>query len=1174
MSEPSTMSEDAARANLLDQLCDRFEAAWKAAPGLDSAPRIEDYLNQVAEPVRHELLRELVSLDAHYRRLHTGAVSGDDYAARFPSLDPAWLRPLQDGKLQDCWVRSVGDYGLIEELGAGGMGVVWKARQKGLNRLVAFKMIRSGQFASSSEVYRFRTEAEASASLDHPNIVPIYEVGEHEGQPFFSMKLVEGGSLSGKLDDLVQAPRTAAELLATVARSIHYAHQRGILHRDLKPANILLDEAGAPHVTDFGLAKRVAASKGLTQTGDIVGTPSYMAPEQASGRKDLTTAADVYSLGAILYECLTGRPPFEGESPMDTLLQVVEQEPTRPRVINPRANRDLETICLKCLEKEPQRRYGSAEDLAEDLERWLAGEPINARPISAYARCVKWVRRRPGMALLLGTVIAVTLAALVLVTWQWRVAETARRDREKLLVNLSLDRGQTLCEKGDVGRGMLWMAHTLLLVPEEEADLQRVVRTNLAAWSKQMRPLRALLPHTGQVQKALFNPNGESVLTVDSDHTVRLWNSTTGEALRPALAHPRAVLAVAFSPDGHLILTGSADGHARLWSTKTRQLVTDPWKHNDAVQALAFHPDGRTAVTGSRDKTVRLWNVQTGKLLAQATQGGAVSAIEFSPDGQSIASAGSDGRAYLWEAATLKPAKSAVLEHGMPLWAVRFSPNGKVLLTAGTDQGDGRTKFVRLWDVGTGAMVAALDHRWGIQAVAFSPDGKTLATGGEDYTAQLWDTVTGKPRLEAPLQHDDTVRVVAFSPDGRIVLTGSDDRTARVWDVRTGRLLGPALEHRSAVQSAAFGPDGRTILTGSEEPVARLWEATTDLTEAREYLHDEQVFTHAVSPDGHTLASGTGSNTVWLWDVRTGKERGRLKGHSDEIWSCAYSPDGQTLYSGSRDRSVRAWNFSTGEPLPLRLNHEFRVRGVAPSPNGQTILTASGDVTNGKALLWDTRSGKPSGPTLDDDSVVWAVAFHPNGESCATASEGTARIWNLATGRSHALAGGDRGRIVALAFSRDGQRLLTGSTDRSVRLWNAATGEPVGEPLLHSSATWAVGFSPDGQTLLAGGRDGRLQLWDTATGLPVCSVRAHQGAIWDLSWPPGGRTLFTASADHTIQQREFPAPVNGAAQRLALWVQVMTGMEMDDRQTPRWLDASTWHQRRRQLADLGGPPIP
>jgi tRNA A-37 threonylcarbamoyl transferase component Bud32/tetratricopeptide (TPR) repeat protein len=328
-------------------------------------------------------------------------------------------------------LRQFGDYELLAEIARGGMGVIYKARQKSLRRIVALKMILAGHLASPEQVRRFQIEAEQAGNLGHPNIVPIYHVGEEQGQHYFTMKLIEGGNLGNQVLRFRNAPRAAAQVVATVARTIHYAHQRGILHRDLKPSNILLDADEQPHVTDFGLAKHLDSGEGDTRSGTILGTPGYMAPEQAAARKDLSTAVDVYSLGAILYHLLSGRPPFEAATPFDTLLKVMEKEPVPPRTFNPRVDRDLEIICLTCLAKEPERRYASAEALAEDLERYLAGEPIRARPVGTGERVLKWVRRRPAAAALL-VVSALALVSLALSgAWYTVHLQAARREADE-----------------------------------------------------------------------------------------------------------------------------------------------------------------------------------------------------------------------------------------------------------------------------------------------------------------------------------------------------------------------------------------------------------------------------------------------------------------------------------------------------------------------------------------------------------------------------------------------------------------------------------------------------------------------------------------------------------------------------------------------------------------------
>ena len=360
----------------IDAACLRFEAAWQAG----QRPRIEEYLGQTQEPTRSALLAELLRLDLEYRHRNGEATAEHEYTSRLEG-EPGEVVRQAFAAPPGGVLPQVPGYKVLAEIGRGGMGVVYKAWQVKADRFVALKMVLAGEMASPGEIDRFAAEARAAAGLNHPNVVTVYEVGEHAGRQYFTMELVAGGSLAGQVAHSPLPSRRAAEVIRVVAGAVHYAHQQKVIHRDLKPGNILLDEAGQPHVTDFGLAKRLDAETTRTITGTVIGTPGYLAPEQAAARGDEPTpATDVYGLGAVLYALLTGRPPFQAETLLDTLTQVMKQPPAPPRLLNPNIDRDLETVCLKCLEKEPGDRYASAAQVAEELGRYLRGEPIEARP--------------------------------------------------------------------------------------------------------------------------------------------------------------------------------------------------------------------------------------------------------------------------------------------------------------------------------------------------------------------------------------------------------------------------------------------------------------------------------------------------------------------------------------------------------------------------------------------------------------------------------------------------------------------------------------------------------------------------------------------------------------------------------------------------------------------------
>jgi serine/threonine-protein kinase len=449
MSEP-LQPEGVSAQMRVDAACAAFEGSWQACLAGDgtSRPRPEDHLAGAAQSDVPLLVRELLCLDAAYRMRLGESPALEDYLPRFPGREEAVraafspadrtmpFAPAADPQLGEV-LQYFGDYETLEEIGRGGMGVIFKAKQRSLNRVVAIKMILAGRLASEADVTRFRMEAEAVAQLEHEAIVGIYEVGEHHGQQYFSMRLIEGGSLAGRMQQYRNDPRAAALLVVRVARAVHHAHQRGVLHRDIKPSNVLLDAEGRPYVTDFGLARRLTGAGPSLTSGAVVGTPAYMAPEQARADKGVTTAADVYGLGAVLYELFTGGPPFPGDNVLEVLVRVIAEAPARPRSVNPALDLDLETICLACLEKEPAKRYGSAEEVAQELQRWLDGLPIQRRRIGAVGKAWRWCRRNPLVASLVGSVAMIGVLAVLFAVSATRQAHRAETQEHKTALALA-----------------------------------------------------------------------------------------------------------------------------------------------------------------------------------------------------------------------------------------------------------------------------------------------------------------------------------------------------------------------------------------------------------------------------------------------------------------------------------------------------------------------------------------------------------------------------------------------------------------------------------------------------------------------------------------------------------------------------------------------------------------
>ncbi len=1191
-----------------DQLLDLLYLEVLLREEFGQPPELAEYLGrfpQFAQPIR-----DLFEVHVGFMDTRSGAKGG--------STEGAGARTLPSGPHGELPAPGViPGYELIRELGRGGMGVVYLARQSGLGRLAAVKMILAGEFSRPRDRARLQAEAEAVARLDHPNLVKIYEIGQWEGRPFFSMEYVDGPRLAETLKGTPMSPRHAAELAMALARASQSAHERGVVHRDLTPNNVLIASDGQPKIVDFGLSKLITGGEGATVTGDVLGTASYMAPEQAGGRsKDVGPAADVYALGAILYEMLTGRPPFKAETPLETLVQVVHNDPVAPGRLQPKVPRDLENICLKCLNKEPARRYPSGVALAEDLDRYLAGEPVRARPVGIVSRAARWARRRPGVAALLALSAAGALIAFGLVTWEGRLARLAqakaeqagreeqrqriaaeeargreaaqRRLYQRVSASLLRDRGLRHCEDGDVGRGLLWLAQSLRLVPEDDPHLQRAIRTNLAGWRGQTHALQTLLGHADRVLSAVWSPDGKLILTASADKTVRLWDPATGATHGPPLVHPHPVSRAAFSPDGATILT-IAGREARLWTTATGEpAVAIPLDlgSGGVLIAHAFGPDGdrlSTVVRRGQLAWLQFWRTSTGRAAAAPFElGPGIALATFSPDVLALVTAGAD-RAVpprLWR--TDPPALiRALTEHTQRVSSIVFNPrNGLSFVTGSLD----RTCIV--WDSATGEPARGPLRLPGqIRVVAFSPSGRTILAGASDGTAQFWDVDRGIP-LHALMRHPDAVSAVGFSPDGRYASTVSWDRVY-LWDCATGEPLGAPVPHPMEVVDASFDPDGRSLLTRSRDFTVRIWQTSTARPGGERLVHNGWVTAVAFHPlrgDSFLTAVGGSDGRVRSWKTALIGEPTDTLESIGPILSLCYTPDGQRFAAGSVQREVRLWDADAAGRSPnASLALSDRVWSVAFSPDGRTLLTG---IARRRAEFWDLATGKPRLPPIEHERAVYAVAYSPDGRSVLTGSEDmTAKLWDAVTHRALGVTLQHHGTVYSVAFRPpDGRVILTGSADRTARLWDAATGHPIGEPFQHPARVLAVAFSPDGRTFATGCGDGLARLWDVSTGHPLGLPHRHRGPVRAVAFGPSPRDpasdergewlLLTGSEDMTARLSAVPAPLDESPEDILASLQIISGMTIDEQGMAVALAPEPWKRLRRESATPGSRPGP
>jgi WD40 repeat protein/tetratricopeptide (TPR) repeat protein/tRNA A-37 threonylcarbamoyl transferase component Bud32 len=1166
------MSSEPLPPSLREQRFQEVLAAYLQAVEAGQVPDRQDWL------ARHpDLADELASFFANqeqFARLAEPLQSGEP-----PTLPPGPLATAGDGL---GTVRYFGDYELLAEIARGGMGVVYKARQASLNRTVALKMILAGQLASPADVQRFRAEAEAAANLDHPNIVPIYEVGEHQGQHYFSMKFVEGANLAqiisrrgaqGAEADQARASslrslRLCARLMADVARAVHYAHQRGILHRDLKPANILIDVQGQPHITDFGLAKQIEGSAGITQSGAVVGTASYMPPEQARAEKGLTTAADVYSLGAILYELLTGRPPFKAPTHFDTLMQVLERDAVRPRAIQPQVDRDLETICLKCLEKDPRKRYPSAEALADDLERWLRGEPIEARAVGRGERMWRWCRRNPVLAGLTGAVLALLVAVAIGSTIAAIRIAGARDDARRAQLREADQRKQAEAYADD--------AH---LAQRHEADARKRAEAYVDDAKKRLGRqyvsnavgaldagdhfaalpwlVEALRQDEGRPEREQMQRLRIGSVLQECPKLTQLW-FPPGEAIDLSFV-------------GNQLRAVTAEGNrAQVWDALTEQPLSVPLRHDWPVWSAGFRADGKRVVLAggqgdAKNYGLVVWDLFGGKKVCtlEATDKACIASKgTFTADGKRILVERHwvatpyhiGGDAGIWDAETgkqLTPLHS--FQGTSESWlggalggGARLSKDGHRVVSLSADR-------VWVWDAHTGQNISPAESPLGkgealypVERAAlhadFSPDGNKLAVGFASSDPLLpgevsvWDIATGKPdvpRLKTPV---GVVRV-AFRPNGKVIDVMAADSTRWVWDIREAKNQDRVVDATRPMQRASspwLSPNGIHTAVPRQKHVV-VWNMATNRAVTPSLRHEGPVKYAAFDQEGCRLATTGPRLPVRVFDFGgalptfPGREFTTLpldrRGQSCE----GFSPDGKRAVQRVWPEASQLWDLEAEKPLGPA--HYFQ--GLYHSKDWtaeRPLLIKMQDARDNQTefRLGNVATGKQTRiavANISKDKKPWCFST-PDGRWLITvgARSGT-QTWDADSGKA----------VTTLPTSANDfecspdSRVLVGfEPDGKSHAWEIPGGRlRWSAPAVRKDRS-AWGFSQDGQSLVVIsqeravglGKDraqARVEIWDARTGLALFEPILLPRPIRQHCLSPDGKKLLTLDEDSTCR---------------------------------------------------------